>query len=258
MNLNFFLTSPLEQFRVLPLMTFNFGGLDFSFTNETLILVLVFFISMVFFSSVVKQEDKTFFIIPSRWQSILELMYSAVLGLVNDNIKSEKGKLFFPLVFFLFLLVLSLNLIGLVPYSFTITSHLVVTFGLSLAIFIGINIVCVRAHGMQFFSLFLPSGTALGLALLLVPIEVISYIFKPIALATRLFANMMAGHILLKVIVGFAYTLMGASGILFLFHYIPLIILIPLCGLELGVAIIQSFVFAILVCIYLNYSINLH
>ena len=107
-------------------------------------------------------------------------------------------------------------------------------------------------------SAVIPSGTALGLALLLVPIEVISYIFKPIALATRLFANMMAGHILLKVIVGFAYTLMGASGILFLFHYMPLIILIPLFGLELGVAIIQSFVFAILICIYLNDSINLH
>jgi len=102
MNLNFFLSSPLEQFRVLPLITFNFGGLDFSFTNETLILVLVFFISMVFFSSVVKQEDKTFFIIPSRWQSILELMYSAVLGLVNDNIKSEKGRFFFLLFFFYF------------------------------------------------------------------------------------------------------------------------------------------------------------
>ena len=258
MNLNFFLTSPLEQFRVLPLISLNFGGLDVSFTNETLILVLVFFISIVFFSSVVKQEDKSFFIIPSRWQSIIEIIYSLVLGLVADNINSKKGQLFFPLVLFLFMLVLSLNLIGLVPYSFTITSHIVVTFFLSMSIFIGLNIICVRTHGMQFFSLFLPSGTALGLAFLLVPIEVVSYIFKPIALATRLFANMMAGHILLKVIAGFAYTLMGNTGILFLLHYVPLLILIPLFGLELGVAIVQSFVFAILVCIYLNDSINLH
>ena len=258
MNLNFFLTSPLEQFRVLPLISLNFGGLDVSFTNETLILVLVFFISIVFFSSVVKQEDKSFFIIPNRWQSIIEIIYSLVLGLVADNINSKKGQLFFPLVLFLFMLVLSLNLIGLVPYSFTITSHIVVTFFLSMSIFIGLNIICVRTHGMQFFSLFLPSGTALGLAFLLVPIEVVSYIFKPIALATRLFANMMAGHILLKVIAGFAYTLMGNTGILFLLHYVPLLILIPLFGLELGVAIIQSFVFAILVCIYLNDSINLH
>lgn len=128
MNLNFFLTSPLEQFRVLPLISLNFGGLDVSFTNETLILVLVFFISIVFFSSVVKQEDKSFFIIPSRWQSIIEIIYSLVLGLVADNINSKKGQLFFPLVLFLFMLVLSLNLIGLVPYSFTITSHIVVTF----------------------------------------------------------------------------------------------------------------------------------
>jgi len=258
MNLNFFLTSPLEQFRILPLITFNVGGFDFSFTNETLILVLIFFISIVFFSSAVKQEDKTFFIIPNRWQSIIESIYSLVLGLVNDNIKSKKADLFFPLVCFLFLLVLSSNLIGLVPYSFTITSHLVVTFGLALSIFIGINIVCIREHGMHFFSLFLPSGTALGLAFVLVPIELVSYIFKPIALATRLFANMMAGHILLKVIAGFAYVLMGSTGILFLLHYVPLLILIPLFGLELGVAVIQSFVFAILICIYLNDSINLH
>jgi ATP synthase subunit 6 len=258
MNLNFFLSSPLEQFRVLPLITFNIGGLDCSFTNETLILVLVFFMSMVFFSSVVKQDDKSFFIITNRWQSILEIIYTLVLGLTTDNIKSKKGQLFFPLVLFLFLLVLSLNLIGLIPYSFTITSHLVVTFSLSLAIFIGINIICIRIHGMNFFSLFLPSGTALGLAFLLVPIELVSYIFKPIALATRLFANMMAGHILLKVIAGFAYTLMGSTGIFFILHYVPLLILIPLFGLELGVAIIQSFVFAILICIYLNDVIYTH
>lgn len=153
---------------------------------------------------------------------------------------------------------MSLNLIGLVPYSFTLTSHLIVTLALSLSVFIGINIVCARLHGLNMFSLFLPSGTPITLALLLVPIELISYIFKPISLSIRLFANMMAGHTLLKVIAGFAYTLMGNTGILFLMHYVPLLILIPLFGLELGVALIQSFVFSILVCIYLNDSINLH
>ena len=120
------------------------------------------------------------------------------------------------------------------------------------------SFLSIRSLFSFFFSLFLPSGTALGLAFLLVPIELVSYIFKPIALATRLFANMMAGHILLKVIAGFAYTLMGSTGIFFILHYVPLLILIPLFWLELGVAIIQSFVFAILICIYLNDSIDLH
>ena len=151
-----------------------------------------------------------------------------------------------------------LNLIGLVPYSFTLTSHLIVTFALALFMFIGLNIICVRLHGLEFFSLFLPGGTSFLLALLLVPIELISYIFKPISLSIRLFANMMAGHTLLKVIAGFAWSLSGCTGIFFLLHYIPMLILIPLFGLELGVALIQSFVFSILTCIYLNDSINLH
>jgi ATP synthase subunit 6 len=181
-----------------------------------------------------------------------------VMSLVVDNIKSKEGQYFFPLVFTIFMFVLSMNLIGLVPFSFTVTSHIIVTFGLSLAIFIGINIICIKKHGIKFFCLFLPAGTSITLALLLVPIEVISYMFKPISLSIRLFANMMAGHMLLKVIAGFAFTLMANIGILFLVHFFPLLILIPLFLLELGVALIQAFVFSILICIYLNDSINLH
>lgn len=258
MNYKFFLTSPLEQFQVLPIISGYFNGLDISITNETIILALILFFSLVYFNSILKKEDSTFYIIPSRWQSVIEIIYSLILSLVIDNIKDKRGQYFFPLVFFIFMFILSLNLIGLIPYSFTLTSHLIVTLSLSLAVFIGINIVCVRIHGINFFSLFLPSGTSIVLALLLVPIELISYVFKPISLSIRLFANMMAGHTLLKVIAGFAYTLMGNTGILFLLHYVPLLILIPLFGLELGVALIQSFVFSILICIYLNDSINLH
>jgi ATP synthase subunit 6 len=255
--LNIF-TSPLEQFQVLPIFSFYLGFIDFSITNETIILVLIFFFSCVLFTSLVKAEDSTYYIVPNRWQSIIEIIYKLILSLVNDNIKDKKSQFFFPLVFSLFFLLISLNLIGLIPYSFTLTSHLVVTLSLSLAIFIGINIICIRTHGMHFFALFLPSGTSIALAFLLVPIELISYIFKPISLSIRLFANMMAGHTLLKVIAGFAFTLMGNVGILFLLHYVPLLILIPLFGLELGVALIQSFVFSILICIYLNDAINLH
>lgn len=178
--------------------------------------------------------------------------------MISDNVASQRGQNFFPFVFTIFVYILMLNLIGLVPYSFTLTSHLIVTFALALFIFIAFNIICIRRHGLAFFSLFLPSGTSFALALLLVPIEVISYIFKPVSLSIRLFANMMAGHTLLKVIAGFAWTLAACSGILFFIHYVPLLILLPLFGLELGVALIQSFVFVILLCIYLNDALNLH
>lgn len=257
----FFFNSPLEQFQILPIISFYLGFFDLSLTNETVILFLILFFFSVLFLSSLKTNSKnesSLFIIPNRWQLIFENSYKLILALVVDNIRSNDSQRFFPLVFSIFLFVLSLNLIGLIPYSFTLTSHLIITLGLSLSIFIGINIICVRVHGIHFFSLFLPSGTSLALAFLLVPIELISYIFKPISLSIRLFANMMAGHTLLKVVAGFGYTLVSSTGILFILHYIPLLILIPLFGLELAVALIQSFVFSILICIYINDSLNLH
>jgi ATP synthase subunit 6 len=253
----FLFNSPLEQFQILPIIPVQLFGLDFSITNQTIIVFLALFFTVTF-SKLLLKKDNTFAVVPNRWQSIIEIIYKLILSLVVDNIRDKSGQYFFPLVFSIFLLVLSLNVIGLVPYSFTLTSHLIVTLALSLSIFIGINIVCVRKHGIKFFCLFLPSGTSVLLAFLLVPIEMISYVFKPISLSIRLFANMMAGHTLLKVIAGFSATLMGASGVLFLLHYVPLLILVPLFCLELGVALIQAFVFSILICIYLNDSINLH
>ena len=198
------LSSPLEQFEILPVISFYLGGLDFSITNEAVILFLIFFFVSTFFYSSFKQTDATLYVVPHRWQVIIEIIYKMVLSMISDNISGKKGQLFFPLVFSVFFYVANLNLIGLVPYSFTLTSHLIVTFALALFMFIGINIICVRTHGMEFFSLFLPGGTSFVLALLLVPIELISFIFRPISLSIRLFANMMAGHTLLKVIAGFA------------------------------------------------------
>merc|ERR1712194_868551 len=144
------------------------------------------------------------------------------------------------------------------PYSFTITSHLIITFSFSFAIFIGVNIICINIHKVEILSLFIPSNTSFGLALLLVPIEFVSYIFKPISLGVRLFANLMAGHTLLKVIVGFSWSMLLLENIISVFHFLPLLILVILMGLELGVALIQAYVFTILTCIYLNDSINLH
>ena len=251
-------SSPLEQFEILPIFSFYMGGLDFSITNEAVILFLIFFFTITFFSSAFKQSDSTLYVVPHRWQVIIEIVYKMVLSMISDNISGSKGQFFFPLVFSVFFYVASLNLIGLVPYSFTLTSHLIVTFALSIAIFLGINIICIRIHGLEFFSLFFPAGTSLLLGLLLVPIEIISYVFRPISLGIRLFANMMAGHTLLKVIAGFAWSLMGCTGILFLMHYVPLLILLPLFGLELAVGLIQAFVFSVLTCIYLNDAVNLH
>jgi len=253
-----FFSSPLEQFEILPAISLYLGVLDFSITNEAIILFLIFFFVSTFFYSSFKQSDSTLFIVPHRWQVIIEIIYKMVLSMITDNISGKKGQFFFPLVFSVFFFVANLNLIGLVPYSFTLTSHLIVTFALAIAIFLGINIICVRIHGFEFFSLFFPSGTSLALAFLLVPIEIISYVFRPISLGIRLFANMMAGHTLLKVIAGFAWSLMGCTGILFLMHYVPLAILLPLFGLELAVGLIQAFVFSVLTCIYLNDAVNLH
>lgn len=253
-----FLFSPLEQFEILPLISLNLGFLDLSITNQVVLLFLIsFFLISLFFASL-KQTDSSLFITSHRWQAIVEMVYLLVLNIVTDNIKNKSAQLYFPLIFTIFFFIASMNLIGLVPYSFTVTSHMIVTLTLSLSIFIGINIICVKVHKLEFFSLFLPSGTTLALAFLLVPLEIISYMFRPLSLAIRLFCNMMAGHTLLKVFAGFAWTLMSFTGILFLMHFLPLLILLPLYGLELGVSLIQAFVFSLLTCMYLNDAINLH
>lgn len=146
----------------------------------------------------------------------------------------------------------------MVPYSFTLTSQLILTFFLALTIFIAVNIIGLQKHKLNFFNLFLPSGADLMLAPLLIPIEIVSYIFRLISLPVRLFTNMMAGHTLLKVIAGFAWSLSRIGNILIIFHFIPLILLIILIGLEFGVAIIQAYVFTILTCIYINDVLHLH
>lgn len=144
--------SPSEQFEILPLFDSAFGLI----TNVTIILILIFIFIFIFFKSSFNQNDNSLYIIPHRWQVIIEIIYKAILSLVTDNISGNKAQYFFPLIFSLFFYILSINLIGLIPYSFTLTSHLVVTFSLSIAIFIGINIICVRLHGIEFFSLFFP------------------------------------------------------------------------------------------------------
>jgi len=250
------LTSPLEQFQIVSLFSIKLFCLDFSITNLLLINLLVL-VSFIFLVKLLRSDDLTLFFISNNWQTLIENIYKTVSQLLFDNI-NIKGEKYLPFISILFLYILLVNLIGLVPYSFTVTSHLIITFTLSFSIFIGINIICINIYKSEMLSLFIPSNTSFGLALLLVPIEFVSYIFKPISLGVRLFANLMAGHTLLKVIVGFSWSMLLLENILSFFHLVPLLILVVLMGLELGVAIIQAYVFTILTCIYLNDSINLH
>jgi ATP synthase subunit 6 len=204
------LQAPLEQFEILQLIRINLITLDFSITNFLLInlLALISFIDFIYFNGVQKKNllsEKSFFFFlsPNSWQKIIESIFEIVSQLISDIIYKNNEK-YFPIISILFNFILFSNLIGLIPYSFTATSHLIVTFTLSFAVFIGINIITFKKYKTKIFSLFLPSNTTFFLALLLVPIEFISYIAKPISLGIRLFINLMAGHSLLKVIVGFS------------------------------------------------------
>lgn len=247
------LYSPLEQFQILPI----FVGLhyNFSFTNAALIIIFSLS-SFILFQSLVLGKKKGY-LVPSRIQILIEALYSIVVNIVEDNL-GKGGLIYFPFIFVVCLFVLLSNVLGLVPYSFTTTSHLVVTLALALSVFGAIVIISVQIHGIHAFAHFLPPGTSLPLAFLLVPIEIVSFIFKPLSLAVRLFANIIAGHTLLKVIGGFSWTIIKKGGIFFIAHFLPLFVLVLLIGLELGVALIQTYVFTILICIYFREGINLH
>nr|AYR06684.1 ATP synthase F0 subunit 6 [Rhodogorgon sp.] len=245
--------SPLEQFEIVTILPLTCLGLNISLTNSSLFLLISTFI--IFF-----WLNLSFFknnIIPNNWQVLQENFYQLTVNMVRDNL-GNKGEYYFPFIFSLHIILLFCNLIGMIPYSFTVTSHIIFTFGLALSIFIGINIIGIQIHGFKFFSLFLPRGVPLIIIPLLVTIEIVSYVVKVFTLSIRLFANMTSGHTLLKIIAGFAWTMLTAGGLLAFFHLIPLILLLILIGLELGIAILQAYVFTLLTCIYLNDVIDLH
>jgi ATP synthase subunit 6 len=252
------LFTPLEQFQIISIFPIKLFCLDFSFTNLILINIILFLLIgfIINFISSISNNARSFFFVPGVWQTFFEMVYETVTQLVYDNLNRD-GEKYLPYISTLFVFILFNNLIGLVPYSFTVTSHLIVTFTLSLSTFVGVFIIGCQRHKLKMLSVFLPANTSVFLALLLVPIEFVSYIFKPISLGVRLFANLMAGHTLLKVIVGFSWSLLMLEELLSITHIIPLLILVLLMGLELGVAVIQAYVFIVLTCIYLNDSLNL-
>nr|WCH57746.1 ATP synthase F0 subunit a [Hypnea musciformis] len=247
------ITSPLEQFEIVALIPLNIGGINFSLTNFSLFLIIVFFL-IIFWTNL---SFYNLNLIPNNWQLIKESLYEVTSSIVEDNI-GKKGEYYLPFIFTLHLMLLYSNLIGMVPYSFTVTSHIVFTFSLALAIFIGINIIGIQTHGFKFFALFLPRGVPLAIVPLLVSIEFLSYIVKVFTLSIRLFANMTSGHTLLKIIAGFAWTMLSAGGLLAVFHIIPLGLLLALIGLELAIAGLQAYVFTLLTCIYLNDVLDMH
>nr|YP_009829229.1 ATPase subunit 6 [Codium fragile]QJC59747.1 ATPase subunit 6 [Codium fragile] len=249
--------SPLDQFKIAPLISLQIAGLDLSFTNFTLaaLVTLVVIQSIVFL--IKEPTTNSFFIIPSGWQNLIEKLYALVSQILSDIITTGSEK-YFPFMAVLFMFILSNNLIGMVPYSFTTTSHITLTFFLSFSIFVALNVIGFERHGMEYFSLFLPANTGFFLALVLVPIELISYIAKPISLGVRLFINLMAGHSLLKVIVGFSWNMLLVENLKAIAFIFPLVVLVVLTGLELAVALIQAYVFITLTAIYLNDSEALH
>jgi ATP synthase subunit 6 len=246
------LKAPLEQFQILSLFSIKFFNFDFSITNFLLInlLALLCFSSFIYFNNSNLKENSIFFN-PNAWQKTLEGISEASAQLISDIIVADNQK-YVPVISVVFNFILFSNLIGLIPYTFTATSHVIVTFTLSFSIFIGITIMTFEKYKMKGFSLFLPANSSFFLALVLVPIEFISYIARPISLGMRLFINLMAGHSLLKVIIGFAWSMLLLENFTSFGLIIPMIIIVILFGLELAVALIQTYVFVILTCIYIQ------
>jgi F-type H+-transporting ATPase subunit a len=238
--------SPIEQFHIKTILDIDLGIVNASFTNSSLFMVCAVTAITLFLTLGVKNRS----VVPGRWQSMVELCYEFVGNMIRSNVGRE-GLKYFPFIFSLFLFILFGNMLGLLPYSFTFTSHLAVTFAMAAVVFIGTTILGFAKHGLHFFHFFLPHGTPWYIAPLLVPIEVLSYFTRPVSLSLRLFANMTAGHTLLKVFAGFVVA-MGMAGV------VPLVFVVALTGLELVVAFLQAYVFAVLTCIYLNDALHMH
>ncbi len=239
--------SPLQQFEIYPLVSIETGGVDLSFTNSSLFMVIA--VGAVSLFMILGTRRRA--LVPGRWQCMVELSYEFIAGLVRDILGSE-GRRYLPIVFTLFMFILAANTLGMVPYSFTVTSHIVVTFALALCVFIGVTVLGFLRHGARFLGLFVPPGLPVIVWPLLIPIEVISYLSRPISLSVRLFANMLAGHTLMKVFAGFVPALGLAFGA------VPLAFVVALTGLEFLIAFLQAYVFAILTCIYINDALHLH
>ncbi|EDP64321.1 F0F1-type ATP synthase, subunit a [alpha proteobacterium BAL199] len=240
------MASPVEQFKLKPLVPIEIGGVDLSFTNSALFMALAVAAVAVFLIQSMRGRH----LVPNRWQSMAELSYEFIANMVRENVGSD-GRPYFPFIFALFMFILLGNLLGMVPYSYTFTSQIIVTFALAITVFIGVTLVAIVRHGVHFLTFFFPAGAPIYMAPLLIPIEILSYLSRPVSLSVRLFANMMAGHTMMKVFGGFVVAL-GVFGVA------PMVVLVALTGFEILVAVLQAYVFTILTCIYLRDALHLH
>ena len=241
-------TNPMHQFEVYRIgPEINLGGINLSFTNASLFMTISSILILLFLFLGTKKKS----LVPTKIQFITEASYTFVAKMINDTAGSS-AKSFFPFIFTLFMFVLFANMVGMLPYSFTVTSHIIVTFVLAAMVFIGVTILGFIKHGFKYLEIFVPKGVPIILLPLIVIIEIISYLSRPVSLSVRLFANMMAGHTMLKVFGGFVISLGLLGG------WLPLGFSVALTGLEILVAFLQAYVFAILTCIYLNDALNLH
>lgn len=246
------MASPLEQFELHKLVTADVMGYDVSFTNSAMFMVATVVLVGLFLVLGMRNAK----LVPGRWQTAVESTHEFVVGMVDENI-GPNGRKYVPFIFSLFMFVLFANLIGLIPFAFTTTSHLAVTFAFASFIFLLCIAIGFARHGLHFFSLFVPPQTPIVLLPLIVMIEMISFLTRPLTLSVRLFANMTAGHILLKVFAGFIISLGLAGGVWSAVAVLPMAMNIALYALELLVSVVQAYVFALLTCVYLNDSINL-
>ena len=240
--------NPMTQFEVYRIgPEIKVGTFDISFTNASLFMIISSLARLLIFNFGSTKKSA----IPSKIQLLAELSYSFVAKMISDTAGS-KARPSFAFIFSLFMFVLFCNMFGMIPYTFTVTSHIIVTFMLAAFIFIGVTIIGFIKHGFGYLKLFVPSGVPIVLLPLIIVIEIISYLSRPISLSVRLFANMMAGHTMMKVFGGFVVSLGIVGG------WLPLSFSVALTGLEILVAFLQAYVFAILTCIYLNDALNLH
>jgi F-type H+-transporting ATPase subunit a len=247
--------TPMEQFEVKPLMAeplFHIGGHPIYFTNQSLLMVIVVIAASLFLTLTVKPGR----LVPTRGQSMAETSYEFVANMIHSA-TGEDGLKFFPFIFTLFMFVLFCNFFGMIPGSFTVTSQIAVTFSLALFVVLLVIVVGFLKHGIRFLTLFVPKAPWY-LLVLLVPIEVVSFLTRPISLSVRLFANMLAGHTMLAVFAGFVVALGSAGGIFTGLAIAPMALIVAIMLLEFLVAFLQAYVFAILTCIYLNEALHLH
>ncbi len=241
------LPDPMHQFEIKRIFELELFGVDASFTNSALYMVIAACLITLFTMLAMRRGS----LVPTRLQSVAELSYEFVANMVRDNVGTD-GMKYFPFVFTLFMFVLVLNMLGMIPYTFTVTSHIIVTFALAAFIFLGVTLIGFWKHGVKFLKFFVPEGVPFVMLPLLVVIEVISYLTRPLSLSVRLFANMMAGHTMLKVFGSFVVALGFLGG------WVALAFMVAFTGLEILVAFLQAYVFAILTCIYLNDALHMH